>query len=388
MIAIILGTRPEIIKMSPIIRACQATETDFFILHTGQHYSYEMDRAFFDELELPAPTYNLDTGSGRHGEQTGKILAGIEEVLLKEEPDVVLVQGDTNTVLAGALAAAKLHIKTGHVEAGLRSFDRTMPEEINRVLTDHISDYLFAPTTGAREHLRSEGIPEEKIIVTGNTVVDAVIQNRKLAERHCNVLTDMELTDKGYFLVTAHRAENVDSRERLARIFAGLTAVSQEHGLPVIFPMHPRTRKMMESFSIMPELLTDPDTPEKQINQADARRDHHPIITLCQPVGYLAFLKLQAHAACVLTDSGGLQEESCILGTPCVTLRENTERPETVEVGANMLVGTSPEQIQEAVRTMMARPRGEWENPFGDGTAGDRIVGLCERGPGEKKERL
>ena len=379
MIAIILGTRPEIIKMSPIIRACESTGTDFFILHTGQHYSYEMDKAFFDELELPAPKYNLDAGSGLHGEQTGKILAGIEEVLMKENPDVVLVQGDTNTVLAGALAAAKLHIKVGHVEAGLRSFDRTMPEEINRVLTDHISDYLFAPTTGARTHLKSEGIPDEKIIITGNTVVDAVIQNRELADRQGNILSDMGLTNQGYFLVTAHRAENVDTKERLAGIFAGLTAVSQEHNLPVVFPMHPRTRKMMETFGIMPELLAGTDTPEEQLIRADTSKEQKHTITICQPVGYLAFLQLQAHAACVLTDSGGLQEESCILKTPCVTLRENTERPETVEVGANILAGTDPKRIQETVRTMLARTRGDWENPFGDGTAGEQIVALCER---------
>lgn len=383
MIAIILGTRPEIIKMSPIIRACEATGTDYFILHTGQHYSYEMDKAFFDELELPAPKYNLDAGSGRHGEQTGKILAGIEEVLMKEKPDVVLVQGDTNTVLAGALAAAKLHITIGHVEAGLRSFDRTMPEEINRVLTDHISDYLFAPTEGAREHLRSEGIPDEKIIVTGNTVTDAVIQNRELAERQSTALTDRGLTERGYFLVTAHRAENVDTKERLAGIFAGLVAVSREHNLPVIFPMHPRTRKMMETFGIMPELLSETATPQEQMLRAESNKEQKHTIIICEPAGYLSFLRLQAHAACVLTDSGGLQEESCILQTPCVTLRDNTERPETVDAGANILAGTDPKRIQEAVRTMMNRRNG-WENPFGDGKAGERIVELCELGAGER----
>ena len=373
MIAIILGTRPEIIKMSPVIRACEASQADYFILHTGQHYSYEMDKAFFDELEIPAPKYNLDAGSGRHGEQTGKILAGIEEVLLREHPDLVLVQGDTNTVLAGALAAVKLHIKVGHVEAGLRSFDRTMPEEINRVLTDHISDYLFAPTCGAREHLLKEGISDEKIVVTGNTVVDAVLQNLELSEQRCDVLREMRLSDRGYFLVTAHRAENVDNAERLAGIFEGLVSISQEHEKPVIFPMHPRTRKMMMSFGIMPELMSGEEA-ENWVGE----NDNTNIIRICKPVGYLEFLQLQAHAACVLTDSGGLQEESCILGTPCVTLRENTERPETVEVGANSLAGTNPERMKEAVREMIMHAKDDWDNPFGDGIAGEKIVEFCE----------
>jgi len=360
--------------MSPVIRACEASCVDYFILHTGQHYSYEMDKSFFEELKLPVPKYNLDAGSGRQGEQTGKILAGIEEVLLSEETDVVLVQGDTNTVLAGALAAVKLHIKVGHVEAGLRSFDRMMPEEINRVLTDHISDYLFAPTNRSRQHLLSEGISNEKIVVTGNTVVDAVLQNRELSEWSCDILNEMRLSDGGYFLVTAHRAENVDDVERLSGIFEGLLLISQEYGLPVVFPMHPRTRKMMESFGIMPELMSG----EKFEIGVDGNDVPNPI-RICQPVGYLEFLQLLTHASCVLTDSGGLQEESCILGTPCVTLRENTERPETVEVGANLLAGTDPEKMRCAVREMLNRPRESWKNPFGDGTAGEQIVKICER---------
>jgi UDP-N-acetylglucosamine 2-epimerase (non-hydrolysing) len=354
MIAIVLGTRPEIIKMSPIIRECEARNLDYFILHSGQHYSYEMDRAFFEELELPEPKYNLDVGSGTQAGQTAKILTGIEDVLVKESPDIVLVQGDTNTVMAGALAAAKLHIRVGHVEAGLRSFDRTMPEEINRVIADHISDYLFAPTETARRYLQSEGIEENKICVTGNTIVDAVFQNREIAKKKAaDILDALGLEPRGYFLVTAHRQENVDNPEKLRSIIAGLEAVHREYSLPVIFPMHPRTRKMVEQFGI----------------SLDG-------ISAMSPVGFLEFLQLESNARLVLTDSGGVQEETCILGVPCVTLRENTERPETIEVGANVLAGTDSAEILRCAQHMLDR-NGRWSNPYGDGTAGSMITTIC-----------
>ncbi len=349
-ICIILGTRPEIIKMSPVIRACEKQGLDYFILHTGQHYSYTMDRVFFEQLELPEAKYNLDVGSGKHGEQTGKILSGVEPVLQKERPDAVLVEGDTNTVLAGALAATKLHIDVGHVEAGLRSYDRRMPEEINRVLTDHCSDYLFAPTETARRILLGEGIPDTKIFVTGNTIVDAVFQNLEIAKDRNNALNDLHLEPKNYFLVTAHRQENVDVKERFKGIISGLELVSDEFGLPVIYPIHPRARKMMNHFGL----------------KANG-------IEFIEPVDYLSFLQLESKAKLVLTDSGGVQEETCILGVPCVTLRDNTERPETLEVGSNMLVGTEPEKIFEGVKLMLEREN-NWENPFGDGKAGKRIV--------------
>jgi len=349
-ISIVLGTRPEIIKMSPIIRACEAQGVDYFILHTGQHYSYEMDRTFFEELELPDPKYNLDVGSGTHADQTGRIMTGIEKVLMEERPDVVLVQGDTNTVLAGALAAAKLHIRVGHVEAGLRSFDRTMPEEINRVVADHISDYLFAPTETSRQNLLLEGIDDAKIIVTGNTVVDAVYQNLEISKKRFNVLGAMGLKPGEYFLVTAHRAENVDVKERLEGMLRGLSAVGHAYSLPVIFPMHPRTAKMVQEFGL----------------SLDG-------ITVTPPVGYLEFLQLESNARLVLTDSGGLQEESCILGVPCVTLRENTERPETVEVGANVLAGVHSEKIIASASKMLGAVS-SWTNPYGEGTASEMIV--------------
>ena len=355
--AIVLGTRPEIIKMSPVIRACERRGEDFFLLHTGQHYSYEMDRVFFEELSLPAPAFNLDVGSGSHAVQTGAILAGTEKVLHEKKPDVVLVQGDTNTVLAAALAASKSYVRgggcavqVGHVEAGLRSFDRRMPEEINRVLADHLSDYLFAPTDVAKQNLVNEGIGEGKIVVTGNTIVDAVRQNLAIAQKKTGTVRSLGLPKGGYFLVTLHRQENVDDKRRLAGILDGLSRISREHDLPMIFPVHPRTEKMIRTFG----LKTGG-------------------IRIIRPLGFLGFLQLESQARLVLTDSGGVQEETCILSVPCVTIRDSTERPETVDVGANIVAGFRPDQIAAAAGTMLERTR-TWKNPFGDGKAGERIV--------------
>lgn len=357
-IAIILGTRPEIIKMSPVIRECERLELDYFILHTGQHYSYNMDRIFFEDLELPGAKYNLDVGSGSHGEQTGKMLVGIEHVLEKEKSSVVLVQGDTNSTLAGALAAAKLGIKVSHVEAGLRSYDRCMPEELNRILTDHCSDYLFAPTEKSKKTLMGEGIPEETIFVTGNTVVDAVHQNLEIAKHKRNILNHLNLKPKEYFVVTVHRQENVDDEVRFLGILKGLENVADEFGLPIIYPVHPRSRKRMREFDLQPE---------------GARE-----IRLVEPVDFLSFLQLESNAKLVFTDSGGVQEETCILKVPCVTLRDNTERPETVEVGSNFLAGTDSGRILECAKMRVAREE-SWENPFGDGNAGRKIVDVLRR---------
>lgn len=353
MITIVVGTRPEIIKMSPVIRACQDQEIEYSVLHTGQHYSYAMDRIFFEELMLPAPRHNLDAGSGSHGKQTGAIMAGVEEFLEREGSDLLLVQGDTNTVMAGAIAAAKLHVPVGHVEAGLRSFDRRMPEEVNRVVADHVSDYLFAPTKVSRDNLLAEGIPCERIYVTGNTVADAVFQNMRIAARKQGVLGELGVQPGGYFLVTAHRAENVDDPVRLRGLLSGLSRLHREYRVPVLFPMHPRTRKMTGELGLEPEGV---------------------IVT--EPVGYLEFLVLESQARLVLTDSGGLQEEACILKVPCVTLRDNTERPETVFVGGNVLAGCSPERIVASAALMLSRERA-WQNPYGDGNAGARIIAAC-----------
>ena len=350
---IILGTRPEIIKMSPVIRECERQKIEYSILHTGQHYSYKMDKVFFDELELPAAKYNLDIGSGTHGKQTGKMLIEIEKVLIKENPDVVLVEGDTNTVLSGALAASKLGIRIGHVEAGLRSHDQSMPEETNRILTDHCSDFLFAPTDVAKQNLIREGIADNKIYVTGNTIVDAVYQNLELAKKKVDVLNKLNLEPRNYFLVTAHRQENVDVVERLLGILDGLDAVYGKYHFPIIFPIHPRSKKMINKFKLM--------VPAG--------------VQLIEPLGFLEFLQLEASAKLVLTDSGGVQEETCILKVPCVTLRENTERPETVGVGSNAIVGTNYKKILDGVNLMINKKRNR-SNPFGDGFSSLKILNV------------
>ncbi|MFH1174635.1 MAG: UDP-N-acetylglucosamine 2-epimerase (non-hydrolyzing) [archaeon] len=350
-ICIILGTRPEIIKLCSIIKHCEKNKFDYFVIHTNQHYSENMDKIFFEELELPLPKYHLNIGSGLHGEQTGKALIAIERVLLDERPDIVLVEGDTNTVLAGALAAHKLHIKVGHVEAGLRSYDRRMPEEANRIMTDHIADYLFAPTRKQEHILLEEGVSKEKIFVVGNTIVDAVLENSRISQKL------FDPPKESYFLVTAHRSENVDDRETLMQLLESLDAVAQEYQLQIIYPIHPRTRKMIQTFNI-----------------ATSNR-----ILLTEPIGYLEFLHLTRHAKLVLTDSGGLQEESCILQVPCVTLRDNTERPETVDVGANVLAGVRKENVLKAVSHMLSKER-EWTNPFGDGTTGKKILEIVRGG--------
>ena len=348
--AVILGTRPEIIKMSPVVREFEREKADFFVLHTGQHYSYELDRVFFEQLELPQPRYNLEAGSGSHAEETGKMLIGIEKVLLQEQPDIILVEGDTNSVLAGALAAAKLGIGVGHVEAGLRSYDRSMPEEINRILADHLADYLYAPTPGAKEILLGEGIPGEKIYVTGNTIVDAVYQNLELSKKRPDTLTTLKLEEQHYFLVTLHRQENVDNKSRLTSIIEGLNMIAEEYQAPLVYPIHPRARKRLDEFGLKTGRLT-----------------------LTEPQDFLGFLQLEGNARLILTDSGGVQEEACILGVPCVTLRDNTERPETLEVGASILAGAETDKIIECARTMLARETG-WHNPFGDGRAAEKIV--------------
>ncbi len=354
LISIIVGTRPEIIKMSPIVRECDKLNINYFILHTGQHYSYHMDRVFFEQLDLPQPKYNLNIGSCSHAEQTAKILVGMEKIFKKEKPSVVLVEGDTNTVLASALTATKLFIKVGHIEAGLRSYDRSMPEETNRVLTDHCSDFLFAPTEKSRKILLNEGIPNEKIFVTGNTIVDAVNQNIKIAEKKVNIINQLRLKKHQYFLVTAHRQENVDNKVRFSQMIEGVIQLHKRYEIPVVFPIHPRSFSKLQEFQI-----------------------NHNGIILIEPVDFLSFLQLEKNAKVILTDSGGVQEESCILGTPCVTIRDNTERPETLEVGSNILAGTDPKKILECVSLMYENNK-KWMNPFGSGKAGEHIIKILK----------
>jgi len=349
-IAIVVGTRPEIIKMAPIVRACVDLGEPFLLLHTGQHYSFAMDGVFFRELELPAPHHNLEVGSGSQAYQIGAIVSGLEPILTRERPQVLLVEGDTNSVLAAGLAANKLGVRVGHVEAGLRSYDRTMPEEINRILTDHLADHLFAPTAHARDLLLGEGVAAGRIHVTGNTVVDELMRQRPRAERP-EVFERFGVTKARFALATLHRAENVDVDARLRGILTGLGTVARDLGLPILAALHPRTTARLGTSG-----LTMPEG-----------------VRALPPLPYLDFLGLHAGAALMLTDSGGLQEEACCLRVPCVTLRDNTERPESVAAQANLLAGADPERIVAAARAMLSRAR-DWENPFGDGHSGRRIV--------------
>lgn len=348
-IAIILGTRPEIIKLSPVIRELARRKIDYFILHTNQHYSVGMDQLFFDELGLPQPKYNIDVHDLNQGAMVGQMLIGIEPILQQEKPDWVLVEGDTNTVLSGALAAAKLGIKVGHVESGLRSYDRTMPEELNRIITDHLADALFCPTDDSVKIALGEGIPKEKIFLTGNTIVDAVEQNLVLAKK--SKIADKYSSEK-YLLLTMHRSANVDTKESLSQAVSSLESLVDELDIPIIFPVHPRTAGALNRYQLIPN-------PAK--------------IKLVEPVGYLEMLLLMESAKLVITDSGGLQEEACILQVPCITIRDNTERPETVGVGANLIVGTTKEKVVSGAKSMLTKPK-NWTNPFGDGHSGAKIL--------------
>jgi UDP-N-acetylglucosamine 2-epimerase (non-hydrolysing) len=320
-----------------------------------------MDEIFFKELNLPTPKYNLNVGSGTHGKQTAKMIDGIEKILISENPDVVIVQGDTNTVLAGAISASKLHIKVAHVEAGLRSYDRNMPEETNRVLTDHISNYLFAPTEMAKRNLLKEGI-NKNVFVVGNTIVDATIQNIEIAENNKNNNISLKTNiNEDYFLLTLHRAENTDNKERLTNIVNAIIKATEKYNQKIIFPIHPRTEQKLKEYNLFENL---------QKNNK---------IEIIEPVGYLEFLLLEKNAKLILTDSGGVQEEACILGAPCITLRDNTERPETIYIGSNILVGADINKILNGIGEMTDKKiRSEASiarnNPFGDGNSGKTIV--------------
>jgi UDP-N-acetylglucosamine 2-epimerase (non-hydrolysing) len=353
-IGIILGTRPEIVKLSAIIRYCKKVNSNYFIIHTNQHYSKNMDAIFFEELELPKPKYELGIGSGSHGEMTGRMMSRLEEVLIKEKPQAILVQGDTNTVMAGALVATKLGIKVGHVEAGLRSYDRTMPEEINRIVTDHVADYLFCPTKKQTLILLKEGIEKEKIFVTGNTVVDAVFECSEIAIRKSNILTQYSLGCDGYILLTSHRPATVDVKKNLLAVLKGVEAIAKEYDQKIVFPIHPRTRKMIEKFKI-------------KISKN---------FILIEPVGYLDMLQLLQNTLLLVTDSGGLQEEACILKKKCLVIRENTERPEAISVGGSVLVGNSDHERIFTEAGILLKKNVTWKNPFGDGKSGQRILKL------------
>ncbi len=358
-IAVVVGTRPGIIKMAPIIRYLYESQIPHFVIHTGQHYSPEMDAVFMRELGIASEVFRVSGSEDKitHGAKTAHMLAGTEEILIAQKPAAVLVCGDANTNLAGGLAARKLNLVLGHVESGLRSRDWRMPEEHNRVILDHISELLFAPTRQCVANLEREKV-RGAIHLTGNTVVDALLQHVDIAKNHSDILQRFGLKKKEYLLVTSHREENVDNPDHLRGILLGVKRILLEVRLPVVFPIHPRTRKRIGEAGLAADIEAMTGNGLKAI----------------EPVGYFDFLALLNSSRLVLTDSGGIQEEACILGVPAVTLRDNTERPETLEVESNRLAGTDPEKIlQEALR-QLNRTQPEWVNPYGDGQAARRIA--------------
>ncbi|MEK6951861.1 MAG: UDP-N-acetylglucosamine 2-epimerase (non-hydrolyzing) [Nanoarchaeota archaeon] len=355
-IGIALGTRPEIIKLAPIIRECEKRKLDYFVIHTNQHYSYELDKLFFDELELPQPKYNLECGFGEFRKHVGFMSKRALPILKKEKPDNMIILADTTSALGVALASSKANLTMSHVEAGLRSHDTKMLEETNRIVVGHLSDYHFPPTEKAKQNLIEEGVDEDKIFVVGNTIVDSVNQNIELANKKVDMIKKLNIEKNNYFLLTAHRQENVDDKERLSNILKGLELVYNKYKLPIIYPMHPRTKKMIQEFN-----LKVPNC-----------------ITVLEPLSFLEFLQLEANAKLVITDSGGIQEETCILKIPCVTIRDNTERPETLEVGSNILAGVKPERILECVNIMINKER-NWEQPFGDGTTAVKVLDIINK---------
>lgn len=358
-LCIVLGTRPEIVKCAPLLWLCQERGLEHFVVHSGQHYSESMDARFFADLGLKAPRYNLGLGGRPFGRQVSEMTRAMHALLDRERPDVVIVQGDTNSALAGVLAASKAGIRIAHVEAGLRSFDPAMSEELNRILADSLADELLAPTPTSRQNLLDEGHDDARILVCGNTVVDALLAMLPRARAASGVLANLGLSADGYGLVTLHRPELVDDEQRLRAAIEGLTRVGAA-GLRLVFPVHPRTRKQLSAFGLESKLA--------------AVRG----ILVLEPQGYLDFLALEAHARLLLTDSGGIQEEACVLRIPCVTLRENTERPETVRIGANILAGYSPDALAVAVQHQLSRER-QWPDVFGDGRSAHAILARLEQ---------
>jgi len=363
--AIVVGTRPEIIKMSPVIKECERRNISHFVVHTGQHYDYLLDKVFFEELGLKPESMNLNVGSGTHAETTSKVMVGIEKVFMKTKPDAVLVEGDTNTGLAAGITSIKLHIKLAHIEAGLRSYDRRLPEEYNRILIDHISHFLFPPTKLTEQNLCDEGVANHDMLytdgiykqivrMTGNTIVDAINQNLNKAEKVSDKLNELGLRKSGYFLLTAHREENVDTKARLIEILKGIDRSTRVYDMPVVFPIHPRTHKRIKEFGL-----------EKLLKR-------NKRLKLIKPVGFFDMLNLEANAKLIFTDSGGVQEESCSLRIPCVVLRDRTDRIESVKVGASKLTGCDSSKIYGAAMEFL-ESGGNWKNPFGDGKAAKRI---------------
>jgi len=382
----IVGARPQFIKLAPLLRAIQEYDKsnsrpriEHLLIHTGQHYDFEMNKIFFNDLSIQEPAYNLEVGSGSQGWQTAEMIKKAEEVLAKEKPSWVLVYGDTNSTLAGALAAAKLHFPIGHIEAGLRSYDKKMPEEINRVLTDHCSDILFCPTENSVKNLKKEGFiniinkgklidenflinkrsninfNESPIVINaGDVMYDALLMSLELAEKKSSILSRLKLNPKEYYLVTIHRAENTDDKNRLKNIMQALLEICK--GKPVVFPVHPRTKKTLEKL---------------HVSQGASNKLH-----MIEPVSYFDMLMLLKNAEKILTDSGGVQKEAYIFGIPCITMRNNTEWIETVESGWNVIVGADKKKITESILKSSPIPNSSTSELFGDGKTAEKIVNI------------
>jgi UDP-GlcNAc3NAcA epimerase len=342
----IVGARPQFVKLAVICRAASLRGAEHQIVHTGQHYDAAMSDVFFDELGIPAPDHHLGVGSGSHGEQTGEMLKRLEPVLKRAKPDWVLLYGDTNSTLAGAVVAAKLHLRVAHVEAGLRSFNRRMPEEINRLVADQLSDLLLCPTDTAVKNLRAEGLAD-RAVVTGDVMYDAALWGARTAEER-RVFADSPWRDNPFALATIHRAENTDNIDRLRGLLAGLERVSAQI-VPVVLPLHPRTRKVVEQIGWNPTA-----------------------VRVVEPLSYLEMLWMEQHSQLILTDSGGVQKEAYFMKVPCITLRDETEWIETLENGCNVLTGADPDKIITAAQR--GGSAGPWLNPYGNGNAGARTL--------------
>jgi UDP-N-acetylglucosamine 2-epimerase (non-hydrolysing) len=352
-IVVVVGARPNFMKVAPLMwEMGRRAEIDAYLVHTGQHYDERMSKLFFEELKIPRPDIDLGVGSGSHAAQTAEVMKRFEPVVIEQRPDAVVVVGDVNSTIACALTAVKLGVPVAHVEAGLRSFDRTMPEEINRILTDAISHWLFVTEPSGVANLRHEGVPEERIHLVGNVMIDTLLACRELSRRS-SILDELFLADRPFGVLTLHRPANVDDPDVLKGIMAAIDQLQRK--LPIVFPVHPRTRKALEKHDLaaLPGLI------------------------ITEPLGYLDFIKLLAEARLVLTDSGGIQEETTVLGVPCLTLRTNTERPITVEQGTNQLVGLDPERIVAASLEVLERPSRAARIPdLWDGRAAGRILDI------------